>query len=168
MPPPLFIDLDRIDTAEVLYDHEFIYERMPQKHEFAVLDGVVLLDRDQGLCVAYHDCRADAWWARGHVPGRPILPGVLQLEAAAQLIAFASRYVDGLEVFVAFGGVDRCRFREVVIPPARLFLISKIIENRSRRVVGDVQGVVEGRLVFHANISGLALPERSRANRGQA
>jgi len=159
MPPPLLVDLDKLNTDRVLYDRSFIYSRLPQREEFSILDGVVFLDREAGLCVAYHDCRVDAWWVRGHIPGRPILPGVLQLEAAAQLIAFATRYVDGLDMFVAFGGVEVCRFREAVVPPARLWLISRITENRTRRVVGEAQGVVDGRLVFHATITGLAMPD---------
>ncbi|HRX85614.1 MAG TPA: beta-hydroxyacyl-ACP dehydratase [Phycisphaerae bacterium] len=159
MPPPLLIDLDQINTDEVQYDHEFIYSRLPHRFEFELLDGVCRFDREAGLSVAFCECRADAWWARGHVPGRPIMPGVLQLEAGAQLVAFSSRYVNELDVFVGFGGVENCRFREAVIPPCRLILISKITENRSRRVVGDVQGVVDGRLVFHATIAGLAMPD---------
>jgi 3-hydroxyacyl-[acyl-carrier-protein] dehydratase len=160
MPPPLLLDPDSINTDAVLYDRRFIYDRLPQRYEFEMIDAVCLLDREAGLCVAYYDCKPDAWWSRGHIPGKPILPGVLQLEAAAQVVAFSARYVDGLSVFVAFGGVDKCRFRETIVPPARLILISQIHDNRPRRVIGDVQGIVEGRLVFHATITGLAMPER--------
>lgn len=160
MPPPLLVDLAQVNLDEVAYDHDFIYSRLPQSYEFEMLDAVCLLDREAGLCVAYYDCRPDAWWARGHVPGRPILPGVLQLEAGAQLVAFSARYVDGLDMFVAFGGIEDCRFREAVIPPARLVLVSRLIENRTRRVIGEVQGLVDGRLVFHATITGLAMPDK--------
>jgi 3-hydroxyacyl-[acyl-carrier-protein] dehydratase len=161
MPPPLLYDLARLDPDKVLYDRAFIYERLPQSHEFALLDGVLTHDRAADLCVAYHDCRADGWWTRGHIPGRPIFPGVLQLEAAAQVVAFSTRYVDGLDCFVAFGGVEDCRFREAVYPPSRIIFISKIRENRPRRVIGDVQGVVDGRMVFHARITGLAFPNEN-------
>jgi len=162
MPPPLLLDVATIDTQKVLYDHAFIYSRLPQRHEFELLDAVCMHDRENGICVAYSDCRPDDWWTRGHVPGRPILPGVLQLEAAAQLIAFSSRYVDGVEgVFIAFGGVEDCRFREAVMPPARLVQVSKIIDNRPRRVKGQVQSFVDGRMVFHATITGMAIPERT-------
>lgn len=160
MPPPLLLDLDTVNLNEVQYSREFIYERLPQSYEFELLDGVYMLDRERGLSVAYYDCREDAWWARGHIPGKPILPGVIQLEAAAQLIAFSTRYVDGLKAFVAFGGVENCRFREAVYPPSKLIFIAHIGENRPRRVRGEVQGIVDGRLVFHATITGLALTDR--------
>jgi len=158
MPPPILYDLARIDTEKVLYGRDVIYEYLPHRHEFQMLDGVCLLDQEANTSAAYVDCHEDAWWARGHIPGRPILPGVLQLEAAAQLLAFMTKYVDGIKSFVAFGGVERCRFREAVFPPSRMIVISRVTENRPRRVRGDVQGIVDGRVVFHAEIAGLALP----------
>ncbi len=158
MPPPLLVDFESIDLNAVVYDQAFIYGRMPHRYEFQLLDGVCHMDRDTSLAVAYRDCREDEWWVRGHIPSRPIFPGVLQLEVGAHLIAFMSRYVDGLETFVAFGGVEACRFREAVIPPCRLYIVAKLTENRSRRVVGNVQGIVDDRMVFHAQIAGYAFP----------
>ena len=146
-----------MDFTRVLYDHATIYERMPQAFEFALIDAVCLLDRDKGLAVAYRDCRPDEWWVRGHVPGNPIFPGVLQLESAAQLTAFMTRYVDCYDGFIAFGGVENCRFREVVTPPARFVLIAQITENRSRRVRSRTQGVVDGKLVFEADVIGMSV-----------
>lgn len=159
MPPPLIIQPDQINTDKVLYDRAAIYSRMPHRFEFEMLDAICLLEGD--LAAAYLDCREDAWWVRGHVPGRPIFPGVLQLEAAAHLVAFATRYVHGGKAFVGFGGVDACRFREMIIPPARLVLVARVTDNRPRRVRGDVQGLVDGRLAFQASIAGMAVPDPS-------
>lgn len=155
MPPPLLIEHERFTDREDVHTHEEIYGRMPHKHEFALLDGVSLLDRERGQAVAYHDCKADSWWVRGHVPGRPIFPGVLQLECSAQLIAFLTRYVDGCEGFIVFSGVEKCRFREAVVPPCRLYILASMIEDRTRRVKADVQGVVDGKVVFQAIVAGM-------------
>ena len=160
MPPPLLIDLDQVDLNKVEYSREYIYARMPHRFEFELLHGVHRLDRKGGFAVAYHECGLEDWWVRGHVPGMPVFPGVLQLEANAQLVAFMARYVDGFGRFIAFGGVENCRFRELVRPPARYLLMAKIMENRSRRIVADTQGIVEGRLVCEARIIGMAVPER--------
>ena len=160
MPPPLLIDLDQADLTKVEYTREYIYARMPHKFEFELVHGVHLLDRSGGMAVGFHDCQPDDWWARGHVPGMPIFPGVLQLEASAQLVAFMTRYVDGFGRFIAFGGVENCRFRELVRPPARYLLVAKIVENRVRRITADTQGIVDGRLVCEARIIGMAVPER--------
>ena len=158
MPPPLLFDLDRIDTHTVEYDRDSIYQRMPYEDEFQLLDGVFFVDRQERTAAAYHDCRADAWWTRGHIPGRPVFPGALQIELAGQLVAFMSRYVEGDASFIGFGGVEDCRFREAVTPPARLILIARLVEERSRRVKGDVQGLVSGKIVFHLRVTGLAMP----------
>ena len=159
MPPPLLVDLDQLDMNRVEYDQKYIYERMPHAYEFEMLHGVYFADPENGVGVAYHDCTEQGWWVRAHVPGRPIFPGVLQLEAGAQLIAFITRYVQGGSGFVGFGGVENCRFRSAVVPPARLNLIAKITENRPRRIKGDVQGVVDGQLAFQATIIGMAMPD---------
>ncbi|NOX57580.1 MAG: beta-hydroxyacyl-ACP dehydratase [Planctomycetes bacterium] len=155
MPPPLLIESDRFTNVKDLYTHEEIYALMPHKHEFALLDGVSLFDRDIGIAVAYHECKSDGWWVRAHVPGRPIFPGVLQLECSAQLIAFYSRYADGCDGFIVFSGVEGCRFREAVIPPCRLYILAQMIEDRPRRVKANVQGIVDGRIVFQAVVAGM-------------
>ncbi len=160
MPPPLLIDLDSIDTDRVLYDRQFIYSRLPHRHEFEVLHGVCHLSDDPATGVAFHDCTEHDWWAKAHIPGRPIFPGVLLLEASAQLIAFVTRYVKReFTQFIAFGGIENCRFREAITPPTRILFITKIVEDRPRRVKGDVQAIVSGRVVFEARIIGLALPD---------
>ncbi|MCP4250880.1 MAG: beta-hydroxyacyl-ACP dehydratase [bacterium] len=159
MPPPLLYDLDRVDLDRVLFTRDQIYERLPHRFEFMQLDGIVHLDQEDNVAIAYREVRRDDWWVRGHVPGRPIFPGVLMLESAAQLAAFVTRYARGFEGFVAFGGVDRCKFREAVVPPARLLLICRQTENRPRRIAAECQGLVKGKLVFEAVITGLPIPE---------
>jgi 3-hydroxyacyl-[acyl-carrier-protein] dehydratase len=157
MPPPLLFDLDPIDLDRVLFSREDIYSKLPQAFEFAQLDGISYFDAERGEGVAYRDVKPDEWWVRGHVPGRPIFPGVLMLESAAQVAAFFTRYVLGHEGFVAFGGVDKCKFREAVIPPARIYFLCKRAEERPRRIVCHTQGVVNGAIVFEALITGLPM-----------
>jgi 3-hydroxyacyl-[acyl-carrier-protein] dehydratase len=159
VPPPLLYDLDKIDLDQVVYTREQIYARLPHRFEFMQLGGIVHVDLSAGVAVAFRDVRPDEWWVRGHVPGNPIFPGVLMLETAAQLAAFMMRYVQDYEGFVAFGGVDRCKFRGAVTPPTRIYMICKKGEDRPRRIAGDCQAVVEGTLVFEATITGLPMPE---------
>lgn len=160
MASPLLVEADQLTCEPLIYDRSAIYARMPHRFEFQLLDGITRLDLDGklGLGIGYHDCLADEWWVRCHFPDRPIFPGVLQLEAAAQLVAFISRNCDRTDVFVGFGGVEACRFREPVVPPCRYHLVANLTENRSRRVQGDVQGILNGKLVFEARIIGMAMP----------
>ena len=158
MPPPLLIDLREVDLNRALLTREQIYEELPHDFEFKLLDGVCLLDCEGRRLVAYADIRPDAWWVRGHVPGRPLLPGVLMLEMAAHASAVAAKRLAEHSGFVGFGAIDACKFREAVIPPARLYLLCVGDEYRPRRIVSRTQGVIEQRLVFEAQITGLVLP----------
>ena len=159
MPPPLLVDLDGLDLSNVRLTKKQIYENLPHRYEFMLLDGVLHLDADAKLIVAFRDIREDDWWFRGHVPGRPLLPGVLMLEMAAQVSAVMARRVGGVKEFIAFGGIDDCKFREVVTAPSRLYLLCVGKEYRARRVVSATQGVANGKLIFEATITGMPLRE---------
>jgi 3-hydroxyacyl-[acyl-carrier-protein] dehydratase len=156
----LLLDLDAFENAGAVYSRSQIYARLPQCREFEHLDAIVHLDHDAGESIAYREIKADEWWCEAHVPGNPIFPGVLMLEAAAQLAAFMERYSqDDFDGFVGYGGIDDCKFRMTVRPPSRLWLLCRRVDARSRRVISDVQGVVDGTLVFEARVTGLVIQE---------
>jgi len=157
MPPPLLLDLSRIDPDQVLYSRDDIYGVLPQQFEFRQLDAICYHDPVERIAVAVREVREDEWWTRGHVPGMPIFPGVLMLEAVAQLSAYVCKYIDGFEGMIAYGGIDDCKFRGAVVPPARLLLLCREAENRSRRIVCETQALLDGTLVFEARITGLAM-----------
>ncbi|MGB2985795.1 MAG: 3-hydroxyacyl-ACP dehydratase FabZ family protein [Phycisphaerae bacterium] len=157
MPPPLLIDLDHVDLDEVFLTREEIYKQLPHRFEFMLLDGVCMLDRDANRIVAYADIRVDGWWVRGHIPDRPLLPGVLMLEMAAQASAVVAKVLVGHGGFIGFGGVENCKFRETVVPPARLYILCVGSDLRPRRIISNTQGVIDGRLIFEAKITGLML-----------
>ncbi len=157
MPPPLLIDLNGIDLDKTCLTQAQIYEHLPHRHEFMLLEGICHLDVEARKVVGYRNIRPDDWWFRGHVPGRPLLPGVLMLEMAAQISAVMAKLLGGGQGFVAFGGVDNCKFREPVTAGARLYVLCVAVELRTRRIVSDVQGVVDGRLIFEARITGFVM-----------
>lgn len=157
MPPARLIDLAAIDLSEVCLSKTEIYERLPHRHEFQLLDGFIRADKALRHAVAFADIDEDAWWVRGHVEGRPLLPGVLMLEMAAQASAILSGIVTGSNRFLGFGAVDRCKFRDSITPPARLYILVLDVEDRPRRVVSETQGVCGEKLVFEAHITGMAM-----------
>ena len=157
MPPPMLIDLQEVDLGHTLLDRDAIYAHLPQRFEFEVLDGVCMVDRERHYLVAFADVKPDDWWVRGHLPNRPLLPGVLMLEMAGQVAALGAKLTADIDAFVAFGGVEDCRFRETVVPPTRLYLLCVGTEYRSRRVSSRTQGVIDGRIVFEAKMIGVTM-----------
>jgi len=161
MPPSLLVDLNKLDTEKVLYTQQAIYDNfLLQRREFKLLDRIVHFDAERSEILSVVDVRDDAWWVKGHVPGRPMLPGVLMLEIAAQTSNVGVSLQDqarGLppKRFIVYGGVDLCKFRGAVIPPSVFYLLCVGVKNTARRIVCRTQGVVDGKIVFEARITGL-------------
>ena len=155
MPPRILYDLDQLDFAKPQYTLEDIRNAIPQRYEFEQLTAIVKLCSEDHLVVGYKDVREDEFWVRGHIPGRPMLPGVLMIEAAAQLCSFYQATSVESSRFFAFGGADNVKFRGSVLPGARLILLSKGLRLHPRRSVFYNQGVVDGKLVFEGEILGI-------------
>ena len=154
-----FIDPSTLNIENPVMTREELQEYLPQRHEFAQLDAVLLLDREREIIVAYKDLVEDEWWARGHIPGRPLLPGVMMIEAAAQTGAILFKLLSDTarESFIGFGGLDNARFRGVVEPPARIFYMAAKGQFRSRVATMPAQAVVDGRIVFEGKVLGAVL-----------
>ncbi len=156
MPPPRLIDLDRLDYDHVVCSQDQIYGFLPQRHEFVQLDRVIHFDPDARIVVGCRNVRSDEWWCRGHLPEKAIFPGVLMVEAVAQLAAIGThlihRDVDG---FMAFGGIDAAKFRDSVLPPAMITLVCRGVDIRKRRTICESQAFVDGQMVFEGKITGL-------------
>jgi len=157
MPPVLLLDLANIDLNHVIYNVEDIEKVNPHRYEMRLLDGVVHLDADAGIAVGFKEITENDFWARGHIPSRPLMPGVLMVEAAAQLASFTALHNIKEERFIGFGGIEDVKFRGQVIPPCRLYILGKFIERRSRRFKFAAQGLVEGQLVFQATVIGMPM-----------
>lgn len=158
MPPPLLFDLSQIDlTGESLFEKEAICRVNPQRFEMQQLDGILWYDKEKFLILGYKDVTENEFWVHGHIPGRPLMPGVIMVEAAAQLSSFFVKQIYGLEGFIGFAGIDSAKFRSVVEPGQRLLLLGHITEFKRRKYTCSVQGVVDSTMVFEAVISGMTV-----------
>jgi len=158
MPPQALMDVRTIDQGSVAVSREQIYEINPHRHEFALLDGIFFIDEGRRLMAGFADARPDAFWVRGHIPGRPLMPGVLMIEAAAQLVSYYVMGRPGFEGFLGFGGVERMKFRGQVVPGDRLIIVAYMKEMRGkRRNVADVQGFVGEQMVYEGTITGMVI-----------
>ncbi len=156
MPPSLLLDIESKDLDRVLMTREQIYERLPHAYEFMLLDGLLYMDDHTSAAIAYHDVRDDGFWVRGHLPGRPIFPGILMIEAAAHLASLmAVRFPEFDGKFLGLGGVGNAKFRETVLPGTRIYFLVVPLQIKPRRIICATQGVVDGRLIFEAEIRGM-------------
>jgi 3-hydroxyacyl-[acyl-carrier-protein] dehydratase len=154
------VDLSQIDLNHVLADIEEIRRYNPQRHEMEQLTAVVYVNLEDHSCVGYKDVTDREFWVRGHMPSMPLMPGVVMLEAAAQLCSFFTQKHDllGAKV-VGFGGLEDVRFRDPVFPGDRLFILCKLQKvRRGRIVISHFQGVVRDNLVVEGIIKGVPLP----------
>ncbi|HTI49839.1 MAG TPA: beta-hydroxyacyl-ACP dehydratase, partial [Planctomycetaceae bacterium] len=85
MPPPTLYDLSSIDFSRPVFDIEAIRRLNPQRNQMEQLSAIVFVDTENHGIVGYKDVTDNEFWVTGHMPGFPLMPGVIMCEAAAQL-----------------------------------------------------------------------------------
>ncbi|HKX45293.1 MAG TPA: hypothetical protein VJP77_01120 [Planctomycetota bacterium] len=159
MPSAPHLDLTEIDPARTVVGPESLRKVLKQRGTFELLDRVVHFDAEVGTVAGVVPVRRDAWWAADHIPGRPLFPGALMIEAAAQLCTyhFLAAHPEFGDVFVGFGGLDGTRFRQTVEPDCDLLVVGLRKRVRSRMFTYSVQGYVDGTLVVESDVLGVIL-----------
>ena len=153
------VDLAGIDLSKVAVTKEEILALNAQRDEFEQLDRIISIDLEEGLAVGIKTQRSDEFWTRGHIPGRPIMPGVLMIEMAAQIssVIYHLKFQTGGTKFFGFGGVNAVKFRCSVEPGNDLIMVVKAKALRSRMAIFDAQGFVYGKLVFEGEVTGIVI-----------
>jgi 3-hydroxyacyl-[acyl-carrier-protein] dehydratase len=154
MPPQLLYDISGIDLNRIVYDQEAIRQCNPQRGDMEQLNAIVYAEPELGRIIGYKDVRDDEFWVTGHIPGRPLMPGVLMIECGAQLAAFYTCKFVGWKGFIGFGGANEIRFRAPVTPGSRFYIVGQKTWERHRRICCNIQGVVDGSVVFEAEVVG--------------
>ena len=156
MPPTPLFDMSQIDlNTEPLFDRDAILEVNPQNYEMQQLDGILWYDKEKYLVLGYKDVTENEFWVRGHIPGRPLMPGVIMVECAAQLLSFFVRKIYSVDAFIGFASIDHAKFRSTVFPGQRLHLMGHLTTFKSRKYTAAIQGVVDGNMVFDTIVSGM-------------
>jgi 3-hydroxymyristoyl/3-hydroxydecanoyl-(acyl carrier protein) dehydratase len=156
---PSLVDIDVLDLTRIVHDKTVIRRYCKQRGKFEMLDGIVYEDAAAGVVIGYQDIRPDAWWAADHIPGRPIFPGVLQAEGAAQLCSFdfLHRHPSYEGKFIGFAGLNDTRFRGIVVPGVRMHWIGKMHRERSSMFTYKAEGFVGKDLVFETEVMGVVM-----------
>ncbi|RIK84464.1 MAG: beta-hydroxyacyl-ACP dehydratase [Planctomycetota bacterium] len=154
------VDPRQFDLDRVIADIHEIRRWIPQRYAMEQLTAIVYDDVANHVSIGYRDLKDDEFWATGHMPGCPIMPGVMMCEAAAQLLSYHVQRNDlsGVDT-VGFGGIDKVRFRGIVRPGDRLVIATQVIRyRRGRVVVSKFQAFVGTNLVCEGELTGIALP----------
>ncbi len=156
MPPSLLFDISGIDlNSEPIFERSEIEKYNPQRYEMEQLDGVLWYDKENKYVVGYKDISDDEFWVEGHIPERPLMPGVIMIEAAAQLSSFFVKKILDVDGFIGFAGIENAKFRAPVQPGDRLLMLCHIFKFRTRKYTCNVQGLVNDKMAFEATLSGM-------------
>lgn len=156
----LILDPATLDYQHVIADAAEIRKFNPQRFEMEQLTAIIYEDLERHICAGYKDVSLDEFWVRGHMPNMPLMPGVMMLEAAAQMCSYFSQKYDLLGAdMVGFGGLEDVRFRDPVIPGDRLVLMCQMTKlRRGRIVVTKFQGFVRNSLAVEGILKGIPIP----------
>jgi 3-hydroxyacyl-[acyl-carrier-protein] dehydratase len=153
------LDLATLDLSTDVMEVEEIRTLLPHAHEFQLIDGVCHLDIERGTIVAYKDWEEDPWWARGHIPGRPLMPGVLIVEGCAQASTILMKKYERIdsEGFIGLAGLNNVRFRGQVVPPCRVHFVSVATPTGRKILKYPAQCFLDGKMVMQMELLGVQL-----------
>ncbi len=153
------IDLTAFDFSKPMIGIEEIRAVNPQRFEFEMLTGIVHIDPAKQLIIGFKDLAPTDFWARGHMPGFPLFPGVLMCEAAAQLSGFyyLTQKIGDPGSLLGLAGIDEARFVRTVRAGERLVLVGTGVKVHRRLTKFRVVGSVGGEKTFEATVAGVPL-----------
>jgi 3-hydroxyacyl-[acyl-carrier-protein] dehydratase len=137
----------KIEIAKIL-------EILPHRYPFVMVDRVTEIEAGESIR-GYKMVSINEPWCQGHFPGRPIMPGVLILEALAQIggiLAYASEPFDASSSLMYFLGIDKAKFRHTVTPGDRLDLFVKVVQHRSNVWKFHGEATVDGTLCAQGDL----------------
>lgn len=131
-----------------------IAEYLPHRYPFLLVDRVVSVVPGE-IIKGFKNITVNEMFFNGHFPGNPVMPGVLIVEAMAQLsgiLAFKTKNRKPVDAMYYLGGVDHARFKRLVVPGDRLDMESTIIADKRHVMKFACKALVEGDLACEAEV----------------
>ena len=136
------------------YDIQGIMELLPHRYPFLLVDRVIKLTPNDRI-VALKNVTINEPFFQGHFPGKPVMPGVLIIEAMAQvggILAYQTAPPDKRNRLIYFMGMDKVRFRKMVLPGDQIIFEAKILKFRSKVAKMSGTAMVDDQLVAEAEL----------------
>lgn len=156
--------LDIRKDAQPVMNIQAILKVAPHRYPFLMIDRVIDFDRDLNRIVAMKNVTVNEPFFQGHFPERPIMPGVMILEAMAQTGGFLL-LDENLEFdpskLVMFLGIDKAKFRRPVVPGDQLFFEVTLISKRFGTLAFEARAWVDDTIVAEAELKA-AIVDRSQ------
>lgn len=135
-----------------MLDKNEIKEIIPHRDPFLLIDQIEELEIGK-RAVGYKHVTGEEDFFKGHFPGQPVMPGVLIVEALAQVGAVCVLAMPENKGKIAFfGGIKEAKFKRMVVPGDILRLETEMIKLRSRAGVGKCVATVDGEIACQAEI----------------
>ena len=148
----------------VIYDSVAIQEILPHRYPFLLVDKIVELEPKVRI-VGIKQVTVNEQFFQGHFPGAPVMPGVLQIEALAQVGAILAlrEFEDRDSKIPFFSGIESARFRKPVVPGDTLEL--EVIALRIGSKVQKMKGIarVDGQITAEAEIMSVIADRQPKA-----
>jgi 3-hydroxyacyl-[acyl-carrier-protein] dehydratase len=147
------MEQDLAQKTQTIFSITEIQELLPHRYPFALVDRII--DYTEGQkATGIKNVTINEPFFPGHIPNKPIMPGVLQLEAMAQVGGVILTLLPGMKgKFFAYAGVDKARFRRPVIPGDQLILTVELLSFKRNRIAKmQGKGLVDGQLAVEAEM----------------
>jgi len=134
-------------------DVKDILNMLPHRYPFMLVDRITELDLEEKRICGYKNLTFNEPFFQGHFPNEPIMPGVMQVEAMAQVAGILLNKVNKRDGDIAyFMAIDKAKFRRKVVTGDKLEMVVEVIRLRSRMANVQCKATVDGELASQAEL----------------